>query len=220
MFQISFTKINKILLVGILFMLAALTACNRSSAISESNKKGPIDDTQTAKSDNSSAGTNANTSDTTSSEKDKYPTVPAEIMQAKNNTSDGKSLKLADYKGKILILNLWATWCGPCRMEMPELVKISREYKDKGVEVVGLSVEEQEETDLAVKRFGEQMKIPYRLGWTNEVVQIGLMQGNGSIPQTFVINPEGKLTAVFRGFNPERTPPKLRSALDKILESK
>src|SRR5262245_24634523 len=59
--------------------------------------------------------------------------LPENVMQASINLLDGQKTKLADYSGKVLIVDLWATWCGPCKQEIPHLVEIAKEYKDKGV---------------------------------------------------------------------------------------
>src|SRR5262245_7286203 len=61
------------------------------------------------------------------------------IRETKVKTIDGGSLKLADFKNKVVVVNLWATWCGPCRMEMPDLVKLNNEYKSRGLVVIGVA---------------------------------------------------------------------------------
>src|ERR1041385_6730104 len=76
-----------------------------------------------------------------------FVALPNEVREAKLQTLDGESLKLSDYTNKVLIVNIWATWCGPCRQEMPELVKISNEYKSRGVVVLGLATTYTDQTD-------------------------------------------------------------------------
>src|ERR1044072_5931992 len=66
-------------------------------------------------------------------------TLPQPILDAENKASTGGPIKLGNYSGKVLLVNLWATWCGPCRMETPELVKLHKEYQSRGVEMIGLS---------------------------------------------------------------------------------
>src|SRR5499426_2164946 len=69
--------------------------------------------------------------------------LPRMVLDAENAAAHGTApIKLADYSGKVLLVNLWATWCGPCRMETPELVRLHKEFQSRGVEIVGLSTED------------------------------------------------------------------------------
>src|SRR5215470_2810979 len=76
----------------------------------------------------------------------------------KVDTLDGKPLTLADYKSKVILLNFWATWCGPCRSEIPDLVELQNKYKDQ-LQIIGLVVDDDDED--AVKRFAEKYGINY-----------------------------------------------------------
>src|SRR6185295_12016421 len=73
------------------------------------------------------------------------PGVPAalssNVLAAKLKTAKGGTMSLSDYSGKVMLVNLWATWCGPCRNEIPELVKTHKEFGPKGFEIIGLSTE-------------------------------------------------------------------------------
>ena len=66
-------------------------------------------------------------------------TLPASINDAELKAVSGAPIKLSNYAGKVLVVNLWATWCGPCRLEIPELVKLHKEFRSEGLEIVGLS---------------------------------------------------------------------------------
>ena len=70
----------------------------------------------------------------------------------------GADVSLASFAGKPLLINLWATWCGPCRLETPQLVKLYEQYKDRGLVIVGISVDDGPE---AVKAFAEELKVTY-----------------------------------------------------------
>jgi thiol-disulfide isomerase/thioredoxin len=132
--------------------------------------------------------------------------LPENVMQASINLLDGQKTKLADYSGKVLIVDLWATYCPPCRQEIPHLVEIAKEYKSRGVEVIGLT-NENPETDLEmVKQFSEAFNINYPIGWADEEMQIGLMRGRAAIPQTFIIGRDGKVLKHYVGFNPRLIP--------------
>jgi thiol-disulfide isomerase/thioredoxin len=130
----------------------------------------------------------------------------------------GTPIKLSDYSGKVVLLNLWATWCGPCRMEIPELVKVYKEYREKGVEVVGLSTENPEASAEGVRRFIQEFEMDYRVGWSPPEVSIALMQGRDAIPQSFVISRDGRVLKRFIGFNYQSTPPQLRQAIEDALK--
>jgi thiol-disulfide isomerase/thioredoxin len=130
---------------------------------------------------------------------------------------DGATFRLSDYKDKVVVLDLWATWCGPCRLEVPHLVELQKEYGGKGVEVIGLTTEDPEDDETKVRDFAREFKINYKLGWSPREVSIALMAGNTSIPQTFVIAPGGRIVTKFRGFS-DRVPDMIRTAIGKANE--
>jgi peroxiredoxin len=146
--------------------------------------------------------------------------LPPNVLQAELRTADGSSIKLANYSGKVVFLNLWATWCGPCRREIPELVRLHKEFESRGVEVIGLSTEDPEASAEAVREFVRELHMDYHVGWAPPEVAGILMQGRGSIPQSFVISRDGRIVRRFIGFSPEATPPQLRQALEDALADK
>jgi thiol-disulfide isomerase/thioredoxin len=141
-------------------------------------------------------------------------TVPAIAWDTELQSVDGKAFRLSDFKDKVVVLDLWATWCGPCRLEVPHLVELQREYGAKGVEVIGLTTEDPESDEAKVRDFAREIKINYKLGWSPREVSLALMAGNTSIPQTFVIAPGGRIVTKFRGFS-DRVPDMIRTAIDK-----
>lgn len=144
--------------------------------------------------------------------------LPENVMQASINLLDGQKRKLADYSGKVLIVDLWATWCGPCKQEIPHLVEIAKEYKDKGVEVIGLTNENPETDAEWVKKFSEAFNINYPIGWANDEMQAGLTRGRNSIPQTFIIGRDGKIVRHFVGFSP-RLIPQMKAAIEEAASA-
>jgi glutathione peroxidase-family protein len=147
-------------------------------------------------------------------------TLPASITDAELIAVTGKPIKLSNYAGKVLVVNLWATWCGPCRAEIPELVKLHKEFRSKGLEIVGLSTEDPETSDGKVRQFVADFEMSYRVGFATNEVAVGLMQGRDSIPQSFVISRDGSVLKRFIGFNPTTTPPQIREAIEQALAQK
>ena len=146
-------------------------------------------------------------------------TLPRPVLDAENRAASGGPIKLADYSGKVLLVNLWATWCGPCRMETPELVKLHQEYQSRGVEMIGLSTEDPDASAESVAEFVKAYDVKYHIGWATREVAIALMQGRTNIPQSFIIARDGRIVKRFIGFRPDATPQQIRQALDEALKS-
>jgi len=144
-------------------------------------------------------------------------TLPQPILDAENKASSGGPIKLANYSGKVLLVNLWATWCGPCRIETPELVKLHKEYQGRGVEMIGLSTEDPAASAQSVSDFIREYKVDYQIGWAKPEVAQTLMQGRGSIPQSFVIARDGRIVRRFIGFRPDLTPGQIKAAIEEAL---
>ena len=147
-------------------------------------------------------------------------TLSPPILQAENRAASGAPIKLGDYSGKVLLVNLWATWCGPCRMETPELVKLNKEFRDRGVELIGLSTEDPDASAQSVSDFVREYKVDYQIGWATREVALGLMQGRTNIPQSFIIARDGRIVRRFIGFSPTSTPVQLRQAIEQALVEK
>ena len=144
-------------------------------------------------------------------------TVPPAAWETEIQAVDGAKFRLSDFKDKVVVVDLWATWCGPCRLEIPHLVDLQKEYGGKGVEIIGLTTEDPSEDEEKVRDFAKEFKINYKLGWSPREVSLALMNGNSSIPQTFVIAPGGRIVTKFRGFS-NQIPSMIRAAIDKANE--
>src|SRR4051812_47745458 len=102
----------------------------------------------------------------------------------------GASVRLADYKGQVIVLNFWATWCGPCQLEIPELVETYTKYKDKGVVVLGVSIDDSAET---LRAYAPQKKMTYPVLLMQDDVDeaYGPILG---VPITFFIGRDGRIS--------------------------
>jgi len=110
--------------------------------------------------------------------------------------SNGRTVTLADYKGKVVLLNFWATWCGPCKIEIPWFIDFEQKYKDRGFAVLGVAMDE-EGWDI-VKPYVERSKMNYRvLLGTDSVAQ--MYGGVDALPTTFIVDPDGKIAATHVG---------------------
>ncbi len=110
--------------------------------------------------------------------------------------ADGRTVQLTDYRGKVVLLNFWATWCGPCRIEIPWFVEFERKHKDQGFAVIGISMDE--DGWQAVKPFMAQESINYRVLLGDDAVAQAY-GGVESLPTTFIIDREGRISAVHKG---------------------
>ncbi len=131
---------------------------------------------------------------------------------------DGKDRRIRDFQGKILVVDIWATWCGPCRIEIPHLIKLASELKGQGVEVLGLTTEDPAEDTPRVRQFVDEFKINYPIGFARGEFARFLMQGKDVIPQTYVIGRDGRLIRHFIGFNVNTSPPQLRAAVEEAIK--
>jgi peroxiredoxin len=110
--------------------------------------------------------------------------------------SDGRTVTLADYKGKVVLLNFWATWCGPCKIEIPWFADFEQKYKDRGFAVLGVAMDE--EGWEVVKPYLAESKVNYRVILGNDTVA-GLYGGVESLPTTFVLDRDGKIASTHVG---------------------
>jgi thiol-disulfide isomerase/thioredoxin len=112
-------------------------------------------------------------------------------------TLDGQEIALSQFRGKVILLDFWATWCGPCRESTPHLVQLYKTHRENGFELIGMSVDKGD--DKIVKNFVQSMGIPYPIVIApEEVVRSYRVTG---IPTTFLIDKEGKIRERMAGFN-------------------
>ncbi|MFH0766087.1 MAG: TlpA disulfide reductase family protein [Calditrichota bacterium] len=116
---------------------------------------------------------------------------------------DGKPVKLSDYRGKVIILDFWATWCPPCVKEIPHFNELAKKYQKKGLVVLGVSVDR--DGAKAVEKFKSKNALKYRVAMSNDTTyqtyQSYLPEDErGGIPFTFVIDKEGFIRQYYVGY--------------------
>lgn len=191
---------NAILFIALCVAFSSLTACE--TAKTDSVNSAPKENTTNAPKDG-----NPNN----------YPLAPSGILQSEVKMLDGTSFKIESKKGKVILLNLWATWCGPCRSEMPHLIEMQNKYRDQGFEVIGLNTDQ--ESVEEINSFAEKMKLNYTQAYsdsklTNEFVKLSQMNG---IPQSILIDRENRLTGVFGGGSP-KVINSMKETVDKVMK--
>jgi cytochrome c biogenesis protein CcmG/thiol:disulfide interchange protein DsbE len=127
-----------------------------------------------------------------------------------------QAVSLSDFRGRVVLLDFWATWCPPCRMSIPELVKLQDKYRDNGLEILGISLDDpQNELGRYLKEFKEKYKINYRiLLFNNKIMQDYFGMESPAIPTMFVIDRDGKIREKIVGFDPKA----LNRSLARLFE--
>lgn len=127
--------------------------------------------------------------------------------------SSGTTVRLSDYKGKVVLLDFWATWCGPCKIEIPWFMEFEQQYRGRGFAVLGVSMDEGGWDD--VKPYIEQRKINYRILMGTDAV--GQAYGGvDSLPTTFLIDRSGRIATVHVGL--EKGKNEIRDEIDHLLQ--
>ncbi len=119
---------------------------------------------------------------------------PAPSWTLKN--LDGQPVSLSDFKGKVVVLDIWATWCPPCRAEIPHFIELQNEWKDKDVTIIGMSVDSTGPADVAKFASDNGMNYPIVMADGATASAYGADQG---IPTTVVIDKKGNIVATHLG---------------------
>jgi thiol-disulfide isomerase/thioredoxin len=130
--------------------------------------------------------------------------------------AQGNRVHLRDYRGKTVVLNFWATWCGPCREEMPLLVSAEREYRERGIVFLGASLDARDTQDQIPEFLSEyQVRFPIWLGATGD--DMAKLQMGDTVPATAFIDGEGHIVARILG---QMRPGEINERLDWLLGGK
>jgi thiol-disulfide isomerase/thioredoxin len=135
---------------------------------------------------------------------------PDPAPEFKGRDLNGKDISLDAYKGKVVLLNFWATWCGPCREEIPSLIALQAKYHDQ-MQIVGMNVDDEDETEVRAVVQGEGINYPVVMTTPQVRIAYG---GIGALPTVFIINTEGRVVQKHIGlFNPALYETEVRALL-------
>ena len=145
-----------------------------------------------------------------------YPMPPLKNTSLANmgwELADGKRSVFSEHKGKVLVMDFYATWCAPCRDSVPHLIALQKKYEDQGLTVVGLNVGGPGD-DQQVPAFAKEFGIQYALAKPDEDLVSFLLSDSDAIPQTFVFDRQGQLVKRFIGYDKAAG-----KSLDRTIES-
>ncbi len=150
-----------------------------------------------------------------------FPMPPVSSEGATVNMSwtlaDGKRVSLREERGKVVVLDMYATWCEPCRLSIPHLITLHERYKDRGLSLVGLNVGGPDDR-VKVADFAAEFHISYPLGFPDKSLTDLLLSDDNSIPQTFVFSREGRLVKRYIGYD-QSMPRQLEDLISAELAS-
>jgi len=143
--------------------------------------------------------------------------IPDEVMKAEFRSVTGSSLiTLAADKGSVVVVALWATWCGPCRFAIKELNNVNSDFGGRGVKVVGLTTQDPTQIE-GVQAFLSEYNVNFAVAWVEAEHAKVLLGDRDAIPQILVLAGDGSVAKRFVGWNRKQTTPVLREAIEKAL---
>lgn len=143
--------------------------------------------------------------------------LPETLLSRELKAIDNTSFRLADFDGKVIVVNLWATWCGPCRREIPDYEKVRKEYAGREVEFIALTTEDPLTERQRVQKFVREFNFGFKIGWADPATARTIMNGRSSIPQTVVVDKHGQIISHWRGYSATESRDRLRQAIQKAL---
>ena len=130
---------------------------------------------------------------------------------------NNQHVALSNYKGKVVVLDFYATWCEPCRDETPQLVQLQNQFGEKGLLIVGLNVGGEDDR-AEVPAYAKEFSIKYQLGYPDDDLVTEYLSDDQSIPQSFVLDRDGKLVKRFVGYS-ENSGAELEKVIKTTIET-
>lgn len=188
--------LNLLLFVALVIAFSSLNGCGGTANVNSNTVPPP------SPSPSASLPTNVSQEKAPS----EYPPLADSVAHADLKNMDGSTFKIADKRGQVLLINMWATWCGPCLSEMPSFVAMKKKYGDRGFEILGLDADDDSEHLMDdINDVIKQKGLNYPVVFSDAKTQGALLNISkfGGIPQSFIVDQDGNLRAVFKGANPE-----------------
>jgi len=192
------SPMKKLIILAIAASISFYSCSKDDGSTSDNKKQEDIKKQQQTQNNNSNNNQNNSAS--------VFPVKSVGPAGGKNESVDfswmegGQEKKLSDYKGKVVLLNFWATWCGPCKRELPDLSSLSTDLKDKDFKLIGVSVDNQQ---AAVDNFLVSNKLSYTILHEPSSLVARYMNASGQnedvIPQTYIIDKKGKVVEAIVG---------------------
>jgi thiol-disulfide isomerase/thioredoxin len=145
--------------------------------------------------------------------------LPEGLLNHKLQAIDDSTFRLADFGGKVIVTNVWATWCGPCRREVPDYEKVRKEYTGRDVEFIALTTEDPLAARDKVRKFARDFHFSFRIGWADRETARVLMNGRNGIPQTLVLGTDGHVLTRWVGYSAQHSSDRLRAAINQGLSA-
>jgi thiol-disulfide isomerase/thioredoxin len=132
--------------------------------------------------------------------------------QLKLKDIQGRYIRLSDYRGKVVLINFWATWCPPCRAEIPDLIRLQRDYRSRGLQVIGVTYPPQKLAE--VRLFVRRANVNYPVGLGTKGTKL-LFTPSETLPVTIVIGKDGRIRDIIEGILlPEEFEQKIKPMLE------
>ena len=145
--------------------------------------------------------------------------LPEALLNHKLQGIDNSIFRLADFNGKVIVINMWATWCGPCGREVPDYEKVRKEFTGRAVEFIALTTEDPVATRDKVQKFARDFHFGFRIGWADRETARVLMNGRNAVPQTLVLGTDGHVLTRWVGYSAQHSGDRLRAAINQGLSA-
>ena len=142
--------------------------------------------------------------------------LPDALRTRQLKSLDDTTFRFADFAGKVIVINVWATWCGPCRREIPDYEKVRKEFAGREVEFIALTTEDPIAARARVQKFAREFNFGFLIGWADRDTARLLMNGRNVIPQTIVLSSEGRMIDHWVGYG-SQSADHLRAAINRGL---
>ena len=147
-----------------------------------------------------------------------YVPLAPELINHALTTISGTQLKLADYHDRVIVINIFATWSHPALLNLKELIKLKKHYQNK-IEIIALASDKNEKSQQSVREFAHIVGINFHVVWESgdfAASLVKLVNVPMAIPQTFVIDAQGRIRKHFLGYNQYSTDPLMRAAVKEL----